>query len=637
MLNYKNVLNDEQFQAANILDGPGLIIAGAGSGKTLTVTYRTARLIEKGINPENILLITFTNKAANEMKQRICGLIPDGNKVTAQTFHSFCANILRKYAKVVGYNSNYTIIDSDDAKSIIEEIVDEKLSQKNQGKKKGKNYRNQLPKGWVFMSMLTFIRNCDKTVKEAVEMFAEDYMNDLKDITDILKEYNTYKQQHDYLDYDDLLFLTNELFEKNENIAKTVANQYRYIMIDEYQDVNNLQLSLIKNMVKNVHNNVVVVGDDQQSIYAFRGANFKNIINFQKDFPGAKMIILDKNYRSTQGILNVANAVVNDAKEKFPKILKATNDDNQRPLVLKSYNQEEEAEIIIDEIKRLIRFGATYDDIAILSRTSQTQQFEMILTKSKIKYKKYGGMKIFATAHMKDVISYLKILSNINDELAWKRILKMIDNIGLKTSDKILEEIAKDGLDGLTHFSKKKFGQDLEELYHFLNAALKMNTVEDVLSLLIEKYDGEDGYYYRYMLNTYPKDYKKRLEDLNNLITTSYGYTSITKFLEDVILEGTPEEEEDGILTLSTIHSAKGLEWKYVFILDCVDGQFPSSMSKTDEEIEEERRIFYVAITRAKKELFFCVPRILQRFGKTEYVEISSFLTKNIQRNFLDQ
>lgn len=636
MLNYKKVLNDEQFQAANILDGPGLIIAGAGSGKTLTVTYRTARLIEKGINPENILLITFTNKAANEMKQRICGLIPDGNKVTAQTFHSFCANILRKYAKVVGYNSNYTIIDSDDAKSIIEEIVDEKLSQKNQGKKKGKNYRNQLPKGWAFMSMLTFIRNCDKNVKEAVEMFAEDYMNDLKDITDILKEYNTYKQQHDYLDYDDLLFFTNELFEKNENIAKIVANQYRYIMIDEYQDVNNLQLSLIKNMVKNVHNNVVVVGDDQQSIYAFRGANFKNIINFQKDFPGAKMIILDKNYRSTQGILNVANAVVNDAKEKFPKILKATNDDNQRPLVLKSYNQKEEAEIIIDEIKRLIRFGATYDDIAILSRTSQTQQFEMILTKSKIKYKKYGGMKIFATAHMKDVISYLKILSNINDELAWKRILKMIDNIGLKTSDKILEEIAKNGLDGLTHFSKKKFGQDLEELYHFLNAALKMNTVEDVLSLLIEKYDCEDGYYYRYMLNTYPKDYKKRLEDLNNLITTSYGYTSITKFLEDVILEGTPEEEEDGILTLSTIHSAKGLEWKYVFILDCVDGQFPSSMSKTDEEIEEERRIFYVAITRSKKELFFCVPRILQRFGKTEYVEISPFLTRNIQRNFLD-
>ena len=467
MINYKKILNTEQFEAANILQGPALIIAGAGTGKTATVTYRAARLIEKGVNPENILLITFTNKAANEMKSRICMLLGSiGEKVTAQTFHSFCANVLRKYAPLVGIQSNYTIIDAEDSKTIIDDIIDkiiEDEKKKMTNKKYGK-VRGDFPTANKFISMLTFIRNCNKTVNEAIDMFAEDFKSESNNIQFILDEYKNFKQTHNYMDYDDLLFLTNEIFKQHSNVAKKIAEQYKYIMIDEYQDSNLLQLSLIKNMTKNVHDNIVVVGDDQQSIYAFRGANFKNIINFQKDFPNAKLIILNKNYRSTQGILNLANAIVDDAKEKYPKVLQATNTINDRPQVLTSYNQEDEAENIIAEINRLIRFGATYDDIAILSRNAQTQQFELQLTKHNIKYKKYGGMKIFATAHMKDIIAYLKILSNKDDELAWKRVLKMIDKVGAKTSEKIIEEIQKSGYGGLLQFKKRQFGKDMEEM-----------------------------------------------------------------------------------------------------------------------------------------------------------------------------
>lgn len=635
MINYKKILNTEQFQAANIVKGPGLIIAGAGSGKTATITYRTARLIERGINPENILLITFTNKAANEMKARICQLLGnDGEKVTAQTFHSFCANILRKYAPIIGIQSNYTIIDTEDSKKVLDEIISNLLTT---NKKTSKKVRNDLPKTNVFVSMLTFIRNCNQSEDTAIQMFANDYISESGKIKYVLSEYTNYKIKHNLLDYDDLLFWTNQIFEQNKNIAQKVATKYQYIMIDEYQDSNQLQLSLIKNMIKDTHNNLVVVGDDQQSIYAFRGANFKNIINFQNDFPGAKLIVLDKNYRSTQGILNLANAIVNDAKEKYPKTLKAINQNNQRPIILKAYNQEEEYEIIIHEIQKLIRFGATYDDIAILSRNTQTSQFEMVLSKHNLKYKKYGGMKVFAKAHMKDVISYLKIISNIQDELAWKRVLNMISGIGNKTCEKIIDEILVNGYDGLLNFKKKKFGKNLIDLYEFIQYILKCPKVEDILSALFESYQSTYGFYYDYLIENYPKDYKKRIDELNTLIQTSYGYTDITNFLEDVVLDGTPEIEEDGVITLSTVHSAKGLEFNYVFILDCTDLNFPSSLSKTESEIEEERRIFYVAITRAKKELFLCVPRVSNCFGNYKESNISSFITNDIYLKYLDE
>lgn len=638
MINYKKVLNEEQFQAANILNGPALIIAGAGSGKTATVTYRAARLIEKGINPENILLITFTNKAANEMKQRICGLLGEsGSKVTAQTFHSFCANILRKYSSKIGVHSNYTIIDTEDSKSILDDLIEETLMARHQPSKK-KIPRNELPKTNSFISMLTFIRNCGSSINDAIKLFASDYISESHAITNILTNYNLYKLNHDYLDYDDLLLHTNNLFAKYPDIAKKVAEQYKYIMIDEYQDSNLVQLSLIKNMVKNTHNNVVVVGDDQQSIYAFRGANFKNIINFQKDFPGAQIIILDKNYRSTQGILNLANAIVDDAKEKYPKVLKATNTDNQRPEIITASTQEDEAERIIQKIQSLIRLGATYDDIAILSRTSQTQKMEIALTKHKIKYKKYGGMKVFATAHMKDIIAYLKIISNEKDELAWKRVLKMIEGIGNKTAMNIISEVSTNGYDGLLSFKKKKYGEVLESLYQFLTTMKNLNSVENILASLIENYNGTNGFYYDYLVSNYPKDYNRRITDINNLITTSYGYENVTMFLEDVILDGTPEVDESGVVTLSTVHSSKGLEFKYVFILDCVNNNFPSNRAKTDDEIEEERRIFYVAITRAKKELFLCVPSRIEtnNYGYVSSTEISPFITTKIKNNYLD-
>ena len=634
MIDFKKFLNKKQFEAANIVDGSCLVIAGAGTGKTATITYRTARLIEKGIDPESILLITFTNKAAKEMKTRIVELIgTNGTKVTAQTFHSFCANVLRHHSKKLGIGNNYTIIDPEDEKSILDDIIEDVES-----------YENQLPKSCIFLSLLTYARNCEtKTIGKypyisstAVNYFASNFISEYKNIQDVVNRFTDYKYSHNYLDYDDLIVLTNRLFETCSTVASEYANHFKYIMVDEYQDSNDIQVSLIKNMIKGVHNNVMAVGDDMQSMYSWRGANVKNILNFSNDFPNAKLIILEENYRSGQGILNLANAILDGAKEKYPKNLRATIEDNTRPKLLKATTCDEEYSNILYQIQNLIRFGNNYDDIAILTRSSSVPKLEFTLNQYKVPYVKYGGMKLFDKAHMKDVISILKILDNDKDELAWMRLLKMQEGVGKKTAEKVLEEIKDKSYDGLLEFKKKKFGKNLEELHTFLIDCKKQSNVESVLEKIIEDMD---GFYFKYLTKTYPKDCDTRLQELEEFIKMSYDYEKIGDFLNDVILEGVndPNSDASGKVILSTVHSAKGLEFKYVFIADCTEGNFPSVKAKSEDAIEEERRIFYVAITRAKKELFICVPRMMYNWKGYQYTEMSPFLQENnIVRNYLD-
>lgn len=633
MINFKKSLNKQQFEAANIVDGSCLVIAGAGTGKTATITYRTARLVEKGINPENILLITFTNKAAKEMKIRIVGLIgSNGENITAQTFHSFCANVLRHHSTKLGIGNNYTIIDPEDEKSIIEDMIDEITDNPN-----------DLPKPNVFLSLLTHARNCETQIgkypiisDKAIDHFAEYFVSEKRKIQEVVNKFTDYKYQHNYLDYDDLILLADRLFRDFPSVAKSYAEQFQYIMVDEYQDCNNVQVSLLKNMIHGVHENVMAVGDDMQSMYSWRGANVGNIIHFNKDFPNAKLIILEENYRSGQGILNLANVILNGAKEKYPKNLRATISDNQRPKLIKTSTSEDEYTNIIYQIQSLLRFGNNYSDVAILTRTASVPLLEFALNQYKIPYVKYGGMKLFEKAHMKDVISILKILDNEKDELAWMRILKMLDGVGKKTSEKILEEIKDKSYDGLLEFKKKKFGKNLEELYNCLQTCLKQKNVEGVLSTIIED---TDNFYFSYLAKTYPRDADERLEELGEFIKMSYDYEKIGDFLNDVILDGVtdPNSDATGKVILSTIHSAKGLEFKYVFIADCTSNNFPSFRAKTEDEIEEERRIFYVAITRAKKELYLCVPKIEYRYSQMHYTSISPFLEEhNILRNYLD-
>ena len=633
MIDFKKYLNKQQFEAANIVDGSCLVIAGAGTGKTATITYRAARLVEKGIDPEHILLITFTNKAANEMKNRIVGLIgSNGTKITAQTFHSFCANVLRHHSLQLGIGNNYTIIDPDDEKSIIDDIIEDIVSN-----------TNDLPKAAVFLSLLTHARNCEPQTgkypiisNKAIEHFAECFIGEKRNIQEVVNRFTDYKYQHNYLDYDDLILLTDRLFRDFPSVAKSYAKQFQYIMVDEYQDCNNVQVSLIKNMIEGVHENVMAVGDDMQSMYSWRGANVQNIIHFNRDFPNARLIILEENYRSGQGILNLANVILDGAKEKYPKNLRATISDNQKPKLLQTSTSEEEYLNIVYQIQSLLRFGDNYNDIAILTRTSSVPLLEVALNQSKIPYVKYGGIKLFDHAHMKDVISILKVLDNDKDELAWRRILKMLEGIGKKTAEKIIEEVKDKSYDGLLEFKKKKFGKNLETLYNCLQTCLQQPKVENVLEKIIEDVD---GFYFSYLTKTYPKDSHARLTELGEFIKMSYPYDKIGDFLNDVILEGVsdPNSDATGKVILSTVHSAKGLEFKYVFIADCTDNNFPSSRSKTVEEIEEERRIFYVAITRAKKELYICVPRMEYKFHKTQYANISPFLNeRNIIRNYLD-
>jgi len=640
MIDYKRTLNKKQFEAVNVIDGPALVLAGAGTGKTHLLTMRTVRLCEIGVDPENILLITFTNKAAREIKTRVINTLGnlDGGKITAQTFHSFCANILRTYSKSLNLANNFTIIDMDDSKSLIDEIAEELYPQDKSNV--------SIPKAGQLCAMLSYMRNCNKDLDDAMRIFLQKGKFDRYGIEKVLETFKEYKLEHNYLDYDDLLVFVNDLFENNIQIAKKVADKFKYIMIDEFQDCNNVQLSLIKNMIKGSHENLMVVGDESQSIYGFRGANFMNIINFKKHYPKTKEIILEENYRSQQGILDLANGIVSNMKYKYEKnLISVNNEGYQRPALIKTRTQSEEVFEIMAEIRRLVRLGNSYEDIAILSRTANTQYFEFELLRHNIPYKKYGGMKVFAKAHMKDIIAYLKIISNIEDEIAWKRVLKMQKGIGNKTGDKIIEEIKVNGFDGLLQFDKKKFGPQLATLNKLFKELVESKSVEEILDTLITSYNGTNtGFYYDYLVEAYEKDYEGRLDELNELFPMAYPYTEedygesfVTSFIEDIILEGTPEVEAEGVLTLSTVHSAKGLEWKYVFILDCTDTNFPSKLSKTEEEIEEEQRILYVAVTRAKKDLYICVPQSTQLFGRTEWTSVSPFLTKgDLIGKFLD-
>lgn len=635
LIDYRKELNDAQLKAALSTQGPYLVIAGAGSGKTRVLVFRTARLVEMGISPERILLLTFTRRASSEMLGRAAALLDERcRKVSGGTFHSFANSILRRYAEAVGLPRTFSIMDQDDAESAVNSV-------RNQF---GRHLDKRFPKKNTLLSIISKSVNKGVNVDDVV---CEEYLSYAEwspVIEHIKQEYIRYKQSLALVDYDDLLVYLRQLLERNEAVREHLADYYQYIMVDEYQDTNKIQAEIVR-LLATPRNNVMVVGDDSQSIYSFRGAHFKNIIDFPKIFKGTEIITLEENYRSTQPILDLTNEVISSAEEKFEKSLYTNNGGDTLPVYVDVYNENSQSRYIVKKILELRKEGVPLNQIAILFRSGwHSNDLEVELASSGIPFLKYGGQKFIEAAHIKDVLSCLQVVYNPLSEIAWQRVLMLVKGVGEKSAAGIIEEIVRQGrgLDIDEKILAKK--PELRQLFKVLKATDW--TSEPAVEILKRVLD-----FYTPLMPDLYDDYDKRLNDLGSLENIARRYVSLEEFLTDMALD--PPEKSiidkqarktgQNDLVLSTIHSAKGLEWHTVFLIYLAEGYLPSYQSINSEEgIEEERRLFYVAATRAKNNLYLIRPQIdtsPRRSWDTSgsmYTRVSRFLEEGrILRKFV--
>lgn len=624
-INYREELNPSQYEAASAVEGIYLIIAGAGTGKTRTLVYRVARLIELGYEPTSILLLTFTRKAANEMMKRASLLLDDRcSKIRGGTFHSFANITLRKYAKAVGLDSNFTILDQGDSEDVINLIRSQ-----DRFLTKERRFPNKQTLGKVYSLSVNTTRSIEEIIQEDYPHF----IPLLDKIIEIQKIYVEYKRKNNLLDYDDLLTYLKEFLFSGGLPAKAFTSDIKFIMVDEYQDTNHLQAEIVKGLAQ-YNRNVMVVGDDSQAIYSFRGADFKNIMEFPKLFPDAKIIKLEENYRSYQSILDFANRINHTALEKFEKNLFTRRGSGPLPNIVAATTENLQSKFIVEKILDLREEGVPLRDIAVLFRSSfHSFDLELELSKANIPFQKFGGMKFVETAHIKDVMAFLRIAVNPRDVISWYRVLLLHEGVGPKTAQKILDELAtaritiKAEPDQQPEFNYQK----LAPLFYLLyNLQKKKMTPAEMLQAV---YD----YYWELFKANYD-DWNKRKKDLEIFLNIVENYSSIDTLLSDMAIEPIidsvvdigPEDKENEFVTLSTIHSAKGLEWHTVFIIHAVEGYFPSSKSAENlEQLEEERRLMYVASTRAKNNLFITYPmNLYDREAGTTLSKPSRFISE---------
>lgn len=624
-INYREELNPSQYEAASAVEGIYLIIAGAGTGKTRTLVYRVARLIELGNDPNSILLLTFTRKAANEMMRRASLLLDDRcSKIRGGTFHSFANITLRKYARAVGLDSNFTILDQGDSEDVINLI-------RSQDKflTKERRFPNKQTLGKVYSLSV----NTKRKVEEIIQEDFPHFLPLLDKILDIQKIYNDYKRKNNLLDYDDLLLYLKEFLFNGGLAAKAFTSEIKFIMVDEYQDTNHLQAEIVKGLAQ-YNRNVMVVGDDSQAIYSFRGADFKNIMEFPKLFPDVKIIKLEENYRSYQSILDFANRINHTALEKFEKNLYTRRGSGPLPNIVAATTENLQSKFIVEKILDLREEGIPLRDIAVLFRSSfHSFDLELELSKANIPFQKFGGMKFVETAHIKDVMAFLRIVVNPRDVISWYRVLLLHEGVGPKTAQKILDELAtaritiKAEPDQQPEFSYQKLGPLFYLLYNLQKK--KMMPSEMVQSVY--------EYYWDLFKANYD-DWNKRKKDLEIFLNIVENYSSVDTLLSDMAIEPIidsvvdigAEDKENEFITLSTIHSAKGLEWHTVFIIHAVEGYFPSSKSAENlDQLEEERRLMYVASTRAKNNLFITYPmNLYDREAGTTLSKPSRFISE---------
>ncbi|MFA4854511.1 MAG: ATP-dependent helicase [Candidatus Omnitrophota bacterium] len=623
-IDYRRELNCAQLKAVESIDGPHLVIAGAGSGKTRVLVHRVAYLVEKGVRPEQILLLTFTRRAANEMLRRASLLLDERcKKVSGGTFHSFANMILRKYAKLLEISNNFTILDQADAADAVN-LVRAQLGYHKSEKR--------FPRKHAILEVISKSVNKSASINDVLYDEYPQFMGFSEEIKKIRDEYSKYKRQKSLLDYDDLLVFLQSLLLRHEDVRASLSAKYKYIMVDEYQDTNKLQAH-IACLLAAGHANIMVVGDDSQSIYSFRGANFKNIIDFPKIFKGTKIITLEENYRSTQPILNLTNAVIAQAKEKFEKNLYTKKKEGNIPVFIDCRDENSQSSFVADKILELREEGLGLNDMAVLFRSGwHSNDLEITLASRNIPFVKYGGQKFVEAAHIKDILAYLRIAYNAADQVSWLRALLLIPGVGPKTAQKIIEAMAKQGnaKDGAL-LSKN------EALISLLGLLKEVDIQRDEPAKIIEKFLS----YYQEFLKIKYDDFNKRLNDLDSLLRIAQRYKSAEQFLVDMaleppersIVEAGKKDKDDALLTLSTIHSAKGLEWHTVFLIYVAEGHLPSYLSlETEDEIEEERRLLYVAATRAKVNLFLLKPHIdrsprsFMEPGGSVFTQVSRFL-----------
>lgn len=639
-----DTLNEPQKEAVFHTEGPLLILAGAGSGKTRVLTHRIACLIEeKGVNPWNILAITFTNKAAGEMRQRVDSLVNFGSEsIWVSTFHSMCVRILRRFIERLGYDNRFTIYDTDDQKTLMREVC------------RKVDIDTKVFKERSLLSTISSAKN-EMILPDEFELNAGGDFGRQK-IAKVYREYEVQLKSNNALDFDDLLVKTVQLLETQPDVLEYYQERFRYIMVDEYQDTNTVQFRLVS-LLAGKYKNLCVVGDDDQSIYKFRGANIRNILDFEHEFPDARVIKLEQNYRSTGNILNAANGVISHNKGRKEKTLWTDNGEGDKVHLRQFDTAYDEAEFIAEDIRREVREGASYNDNAVLYRTNaQSRLFEEKFIAMNIPYKIVGGINFYARREIKDLLAYLKTVDNGQDDLAVRRIINVPKRgIGLTTINRIQESATERGIGfyeallapemipGVGRSASKL--DSFAALIEYFKGRLGQESITDLLREIIEK----TGYIES--LEAEDKvEAESRIENIDELLNKAAAYEedcqdrgeepNLSGFLEEVALVADIDslEEDQDYVVLMTLHSAKGLEFPHVYLAGMEDGLFPSYMTITsddNEDLEEERRLCYVGITRAERELTLTCARRRMVRGETQYNKLSRFV-KEIPMELID-
>jgi DNA helicase-2/ATP-dependent DNA helicase PcrA len=653
LINYREELNAEQCEVVFADRGPVLVIAGAGSGKTRTVTYRVARLIEAGVSPSRILLVTFTNRAAREMLTRVESLVPsDVRRVWGGTFHSLANRLLRRHAPSIGYESNFSILDTEDAKEMIDFCVDESGIDIS---------ARRSPKGAVLADMFSLSANTERTLTDIIGSRFPYYERQIEEIEKIAAHYQKRKRERNAMDYDDLLLNWKRVLIEKPDIAAIYQEQFEYILVDEYQDTNSIQAEIV-DLLAQKHRNLMVVGDDAQSIFAWRGANFENIYQFPERYPEAKVFRLESNYRSTPEIIMLANASVARNRRQFPKNLSAVRTSRDfLPALIPARDVEQQAAFVAARILELRDEGVPLNEMAVLYRSHfHALELQIELTRRGIPYEVRSGVRFFEQAHIKDVTSYLRLIVNPRDELAWKRVLKLIPKIGNATAGRVWAQLSSAaeplslvrgeplGRSSLSSVLPKRAASGWHQLSSLVNDLTAPETADNPqkqIELIIERI-------YQDYLNANFENAEAREEDLRQLSNLASTFSSTSEFLSELALINTERfappggtagsdvvmgADEDERLTLSSIHQAKGLEWRAVFLIWAADGRFPSPRSLREAEgEEEERRLFYVALTRARDELYVCYPVIESDRGRQTLIQRPSRFVIEVPRSLLE-
>jgi DNA helicase-2/ATP-dependent DNA helicase PcrA len=640
-IDYAAELNEQQLAAVSAPPGPILVIAGAGSGKTRTLTYRVAYLLENGIDPRNILLLTFTNKAAREMLNRVANLLPmDASGLWGGTFHSVGNRILRRHGTALGYSSGFSIMDREDQKDLINTVV----------ASAGIDPKEiRFPKGDVLAEIFSFVINTEMPLEALLAEKFPYFLPLLDKIQDVRNRYEKKKKATNSVDFDDLLQKTLVMFQQHERIAEVYRRQFQFILVDEYQDTNKIQADLV-DLLAREHRNLMVVGDDAQSIYSWRGANFQNILEFPKRYPDAQVFKIEMNYRSVPEILKVANAAIAANVQQFRKHLSATRESKTlRPALVALNDGSEQAQFVAQRILELRDENVDLNDIAVLYRAHyHAVELQLELSRRGIPYQITSGIRFFEQAHIKDVTSFIRFVANPRDEVAFNRMVKLLPGVGNRTAENLWQAWAAGVTDGKENFGERFLAMNVPakskkmwtQLAHTLDEIApggEPNPPSEMITSIVEA-----------IYDDYAKvnfaNYQLRREDLDQLAAFARQFKDVHEFLSQLALisnvdaEAAPvQANEKEAVNLSSVHQAKGLEFHTVFVIWLTDGMFPSSRSlDTRDALEEERRLFYVAITRARDELYLTYPHMRLSSGYGDVFQRPSRFLQEIPNALLE-